>query len=78
MPDGRPVAPPSRRRILGSTTLGAVAGAITGLAAGVALALPPKAAPPPPSPGRRRFDGKVVAVTGAQIVIDGGKTANAG
>jgi NADPH:quinone reductase-like Zn-dependent oxidoreductase len=56
---------PSRRRILGSTTLGAAAGLLTGLAAGVALALPPKAAPVPTQPGRRRFDGKVVVITGA-------------
>src|SRR4051812_26531017 len=57
--------PPNRRRILGSTTLGAAAGLITGLAAGVALALPPKSPPIPPQPGRRRFEGKVVAITGA-------------
>ncbi len=44
--------PPNRRRILGSTTLGAAAGLITGLAAGVALALPPKSPPMPPQPGR--------------------------
>src|ERR1700730_15518999 len=56
---------PSRRRILGSTTLGAVAGLFTGLAAGVAVALPPKSAPVPPTPGRRRFEGKIVAITGA-------------
>ncbi|MEA2810981.1 MAG: hypothetical protein QOJ17_5122, partial [Rhodospirillaceae bacterium] len=56
---------PSRRRILGSTTLGAAAGLIAGLAAGVAVALPPKSAPVPPVPGRRRFEGKVVAITGA-------------
>src|SRR5205814_2461283 len=43
--------PPSRRRILGSTTLGATAGLLTGLAAGIAFALPPKAAPVPPQPG---------------------------
>ncbi len=56
---------PSRRRILGSTTLGAAAGILAGLAAGIAVALPPKAAPVPPAPGRRRFDGKVVVITGA-------------
>ena len=55
----------SRRRILGSTTLGAAAGLIAGLAAGVAVALPPKPAPVTPAPGRRRFEGKVVAITGA-------------
>jgi len=79
---------PGRRRILGSTTLGAVAGLITGLAAGVAVALPPKAAPVPPLPGRRRFDGKVVAITGATSGIgraaalafaaEGGKVAFCG
>ena len=45
-------SPPNRRRILGSTTLGAAAGLITGLAAGVALALPAKSPPIPPQPGR--------------------------
>jgi NAD(P)-dependent dehydrogenase (short-subunit alcohol dehydrogenase family) len=79
---------PSRRRILGSTTLGAAAGLLTGLAAGVTLALPPKAAPVPPQPGRRRFDGKVVVITGATSGIgraaalafatEGGKVAFCG
>jgi hypothetical protein len=79
---------PSRRRILGSTTLGAAAGLITGLVAGVAVALPPKAPPLPPLPGRRRFDGKVVAITGATSGIgraaalafaaEGGKVAFCG
>ena len=81
-------APPNRRRILGSTTLGAAAGLITGLAAGVALALPPKSPPVPRQPGRRRFDGKVVAITGATSGIgrsaalafaaEGGKVAFCG
>ena len=81
-------APPSRRRILGSTTLGAAAGLITGLAAGVALALPPKSPTVPPQPGRRRFDGKVIAITGATSGIgraaalafaaEGGKVAFCG
>ena len=80
--------PPNRRRILGSTTLGAAAGLITGLAAGVALALPAKSPPVPPQPGRRRFDGKVVAITGATSGIgraaalafaaEGGKVAFCG
>ena len=79
---------PSRRRILGSTTLGAVAGLFAGLAAGVAVALPPKSAPVPPAPGRRRFEGKVVAITGATSGIgraaalafaaEGGKVALCG
>jgi hypothetical protein len=79
---------PSRRRILGSTTLGAVAGLFAGLAAGVAVALPPKSAPLPPAPGRRRFEGKVVAITGATSGIgraaalafaaEGGKVAFCG
>src|SRR6266481_2786047 len=56
---------PSRRRLLGSTMLGTAAGLLTGLVAGVAVALPPKSPPIRPQPGRRRFDGKVVAVTGA-------------
>lgn len=58
-------SPPNRRRILGSTTLGTAAGLIAGLTAGVALALPAKSPPIPPQPGRRRFAGKVVAITGA-------------
>src|SRR4029450_6435392 len=80
--------PPNRRRILGSTTLGAVAGLFTGLAAGVALALPPTSPPTPPQPGRRRFDGKVIAITGATSGIgraaafafaaEGGKVAFCG
>jgi NAD(P)-dependent dehydrogenase (short-subunit alcohol dehydrogenase family) len=79
---------PGRRRILGSTTLGAVAGLFAGLAAGVAVALPPKSAPLPPAPGRRRFEGKVVAITGATSGIgraaalafaaEGGKVAFCG
>src|SRR3981081_2522512 len=79
---------PSRRRILGSTTLGAVAGLFAGLAAGVAVALPPKSAPLPPQLGRRRFDGKVVVITGATSGIgraaalafaaEGGKVAFCG
>jgi NAD(P)-dependent dehydrogenase (short-subunit alcohol dehydrogenase family) len=79
---------PNRRRILGSTTLGAAAGAFAGLAAGVALALPPKSAPIPPVPGRRRFEGKIVAITGATSGIgraaalafaaEGGKVAFCG
>ena len=83
-----PLPAPSRRRILGSTTLGAVAGLITGLAAGVTLALPPKSPPVPPQPGRRRFEGKVVAITGATSGIgraaalafaaEGGKVAFCG
>src|SRR5262245_56579001 len=56
---------PNRRRVLGSTALGATAGLAVGLAAGVAVALPPKLPPVPPQPGRRRFDGKVVVITGA-------------
>src|SRR5258707_4515472 len=83
-----PSPAPSRRRILGSTTLGAAVGLITGLAAGVAVALPPKAAPIPPAPGKRRFDGKVVVITGATSGIgraaalafaaEGGKVAFCG
>jgi NAD(P)-dependent dehydrogenase (short-subunit alcohol dehydrogenase family) len=79
---------PSRRRILGSTTLGAAAGLIAGLAAGVAVALPPKSTPVPPAPGRRRFEGKVVVITGATSGIgraaalafaaEGGKVAFCG
>jgi NAD(P)-dependent dehydrogenase (short-subunit alcohol dehydrogenase family) len=88
MPNDAPRPAPSRRRVLGSTTLGAVAGLITGLAAGVALALPPKSPPVPPQPGRRRFESKVVAITGATSGIgraaalafaaEGGKVAFCG
>jgi NAD(P)-dependent dehydrogenase (short-subunit alcohol dehydrogenase family) len=79
---------PSRRRLLGSAGLGATAGLTVGLAAGVALALPPKSPPIPPHPGRRRFEGKVVAITGATSGIgraaalafaaEGGKVAFCG
>jgi NAD(P)-dependent dehydrogenase (short-subunit alcohol dehydrogenase family) len=88
MSNDQPIPSASRRRLLGSTTLGAVAGAVAGLAAGVALALPPKAAPAPPPSGRRRFDGKVVAISGATSGIgraaalafaaEGGKVAFCG
>src|SRR5918993_1953816 len=81
-------APPNRRRILGSTTLGAAAGLITGFAAGVALAFPQNPLPIPPQPGRRRFNGKVIAITGATSGIgraaalafaaEGGKVAFCG
>jgi NAD(P)-dependent dehydrogenase (short-subunit alcohol dehydrogenase family) len=83
-----PAPSPNRRRILGSTTLGAAAGLFAGLAAGIAVALPPKSAPVPPLPGRRRFEGKVVAITGATSGIgraaalafaaEGGKVAFCG
>src|SRR3979490_2102728 len=79
---------PSRRRILGSTTLGAVAGLFPGRAAGVPLPRPPKSAAAPPAPGRRRFEGKVVTITGATSGIgraaalafaaEGGKVAFCG
>jgi NAD(P)-dependent dehydrogenase (short-subunit alcohol dehydrogenase family) len=74
-----------RRRILGSATLGAAAGLI----AGVFIAQPPKATPfpPPPNP-KRRFENKVVAITGAtsgigraaalQFAAEGGKVAFCG
>jgi NAD(P)-dependent dehydrogenase (short-subunit alcohol dehydrogenase family) len=61
---------------------------ITGLAAGVVLATPQKSPPIPPRPGRRRFEGKVVAITGATSGIgraaalafaaEGGKVAFCG
>ncbi len=56
---------PGRRRMLGSGLIGTAAGLLAGLAAGVSLATPPRAAPIPPVPGRRRFEGKVIAITGA-------------
>jgi hypothetical protein len=74
----------SRRWVIGSGTLSAVAGMI----AGVFVATPPKAAPIPPRPGRRRFEDKVVAITGAtsgigraaalQFAAEGGKVAFCG
>ncbi len=79
---------PNRRRILGSTAMGTAAGLLAGLVAGIGFATPPKAAPVPPQPGRRRFDGKVVAITGAtsgigraaalQFAAEGGKVAFCG
>ena len=88
MPNDAPLPVPSRRRVLGSTTLGAVAGIITGLAAGVVLASPAKSPPVPPPPGRRRFEGKVITITGATSGIgraaalafaaEGGKVAFCG
>jgi NAD(P)-dependent dehydrogenase (short-subunit alcohol dehydrogenase family) len=79
---------PNRRRLLGSAGLGATAGLAAGLTAGVALALPPKSPPIPPRPRRRRFEGKVVAITGATSGIgraaalafaaEGGKVAFCG
>jgi NAD(P)-dependent dehydrogenase (short-subunit alcohol dehydrogenase family) len=80
--------PPGRRRIVTTAAVGTTAGLAVGLTAGVAVALPPKAAPIPPLPGRRRFDGKVVAITGATSGIgraaalafaaEGGKVAFCG
>src|SRR5215813_10953209 len=81
-------SPPNRRRILGSTVLGTAAGVVAGLVAGVGLASPAKVAPIPPPPGRLRFAGKVVVVTGATSGIgraaalafaaEGGKVAFCG
>lgn len=83
-----PSSPPNRRRVLGSTLLGTALGALTGLAAGVAFATPPKAPPLPPAPGRRRFEGKSIVITGAtsgigraaalQFAAEGGKVAFCG
>jgi len=56
---------PSRRKTLVSAVSGTVTGLIAGLAAGVSLALPAKPVPVLPASGRPRFDGKVVAITGA-------------
>ena len=80
--------PASRRRVLGSAAVGTGAGLAVGLAAGAVLAAPPKSPPVPPQPGRRRFEGKVVAITGATSGIgraaalafaaEGGKVAFCG
>ena len=81
-------AQPNRRRLLGSTVLGTAAGALAGLIAGVGLATPSKAAPLPPPPGKQRFAGKVIVVTGGTSGIgraaalafaaEGGKVAFCG
>ncbi len=78
----------SRRRVLGSAAVGAGTGLAVGLAAGVSLAMPPKSPPVPPRPGLRRFEGKVIAITGATSGIgraaalafaaEGGKVAFCG
>jgi NAD(P)-dependent dehydrogenase (short-subunit alcohol dehydrogenase family) len=83
-----PSPSPNRRRVVGSAAVGVTAGLAAGLAAGVAVALPPKSPPIPPKPGRRRFEGKVVAITGATSGIgraaatafaaEGGKVAFCG
>ena len=80
--------PASRRRVLGSAAVGTGAGLAVGLAAGAVLAAPPKSPPIPPHPGRRRFEGKVIAITGATSGIgraaalafaaEGGKVAFCG
>ena len=83
-----PSSVPNRRRILGSSLLGTAAGLLTGLIAGVAVALPPKSPAVPHLPGRRRFDGKSIVITGAtsgigraaalQFAAEGGKVAFCG
>jgi NAD(P)-dependent dehydrogenase (short-subunit alcohol dehydrogenase family) len=82
MPEPLPRA--GRRRILGSATLGAAAG----LLAGMFIASPAKSPPIPPSPGKRRFENKIVAITGAtsgigraaalQFAAEGAKVAFCG
>ncbi|WP_067826220.1 SDR family NAD(P)-dependent oxidoreductase [Nocardia inohanensis] len=54
---------PSRRALLGWTAGGLAAGAAAGLAGGIALGADSN--PPRPSSGRRRFEHKVVLITGA-------------
>ncbi|MEU1431234.1 SDR family NAD(P)-dependent oxidoreductase [Nocardia sp. NPDC005746] len=54
---------PSRRRVLGAVAGGLVAGAAAGVAGGVALAS--DANPPHLRPSARRFENKVVVITGA-------------
>jgi len=55
---------PNRRGILGSAAVGTV-GLVVGLAGGVALGQSSRPPAPSRSRGTRRFDGKVVAITGA-------------
>ncbi|MEV0512305.1 SDR family NAD(P)-dependent oxidoreductase [Nocardia tengchongensis] len=54
---------PSRRRLLGAVAGGLVTGAAAGLASGVALGS--AANPPQLQPSARRFENKVVVITGA-------------
>ncbi|WP_238947693.1 SDR family NAD(P)-dependent oxidoreductase [Caldimonas brevitalea] len=59
-----PLPDPGRRRMLGSAAAGTVGGLVAGLAGGVALAQDARQPALPPRVGPRRFDGKVVLVTG--------------
>lgn len=80
----RPSPRSGRRRLIGSATLSAAAGLI----AGMFVAMPPKAPPIPLPPGRRRFENKIVAITGAtsgigraaalQFAAEGAKVAFCG
>lgn len=61
---GGNIAGPSRRRVMGVATIGAAAGIAAGLASGVALAGSAQSPAAPKRIGARRFEGKVVLVTG--------------
>lgn len=56
---------PSRRRALGTAAISAAAGAVVGMVGGVALRASTAPHVPQTVSGLRRFDGKVVLVTGA-------------
>lgn len=56
---------PGRRRALGAAAIGVAVGAAAGMAGGVAVAASTTPAAAPVINGLRRFDGKVVLVTGA-------------
>lgn len=58
-------ANPGRRRALGAAAIGVAVGTAAGMAGGVAIAASTTPAPAPVIDGLRRFDGKVVLVTGA-------------
>jgi NAD(P)-dependent dehydrogenase (short-subunit alcohol dehydrogenase family) len=65
MTDSQPAPAPAlaRRRVLGSAALGTMVGMLGGLAGGVAVGAQGRL-PQPQSTSKRRFDGKVVLVTG--------------
>ena len=61
---GEDIARPSRRRVIGAAAIGTVVGVTAGLASGAALAYEAQSPATPKRLGARRFEGKVVLVTG--------------